>query len=442
MPAALFIMATLILPLPAHADSLTDILTATYDSHPAIKAKREELKALDENVSQALAGWRPTVEANYTKGRKRTDFAGTGRRYTDDDSKSLVIDQPLFSGGETLARTRSAKSLVLSGRADLRNTEQETLFGAVQAYMAVLRSESVLSLSSNNASVLRQQLKASKERFEVGELTRTDVAQSEARVSRAEADENQAKGQADIDKAAFRRVVGFDAGTLAMPATKLSLPATVEEAQELALSNNPRVDVSKYREVAAQNDIDVGVAAILPDVSLRGAFNRQDNVGTLGNSSLDSDSVTVNVSIPLYQGGAEYSAVREAENVAQRRKFEALDTYNQVRETVNRSWQQYVTAKNAIHSREDAIKAAQIALEGVKQEQEFGARTTLDVLDQEQELFQAKVELVRAQHDQVVSEYGLLAAIGRLNPQELALNAQSYDPEKHYEKVKYKLIGF
>lgn len=425
----------------AYADPLTDTLIATYNFNPAIKAKREELEALDEGVSQAVSGWRPVITGDYGRGRQRTD-AGAGRTYGDSETRQIALVQPIFSGGQTVALTKQSKNLVRSGRAELLSIEQQTLLDAVQAYMDVVQNNSVLQLSTNNSDVLGKQLKASQERFDVGEVTRTDVAQSQARQARAQSEVIQAQSDVEAARATYRRIVGVDAGDLPLPELKPLLPATLEEAQAIALANNPLVGATRFRSKAAQNEVDVRTADILPEVSLQAVSRKEEGAGAFGSTDFDQDAVTVNLSLPLYQGGAEYARVREAKNTAQRRRFEELDTFNQVRETVTRAWEQYQASKGSITSTSAAIQAAETALEGVTQEQQYGARTTLDVLDAEQELFIARVNLVRAQRNEVVSYHNLLAAMGRLTAQQLALNTPLHDPRIHYDDVKYKLIGF
>lgn len=428
---------------PVSDEEFRRALLSTYENNPQIKAEREALAQLDEQLSQAVAGFFPTITGNYQRGRQRNDFGGVGWNYENQTAKTLVIDQPIFQGGETLSRILSAKNTIMAGRSRLLAVEQDRLGAAVQAYMDVYQGKAVMELSRNNVNVLKQQLQATQDRFSVGEVTRTDVAQSEARLSRAQSELEQAEGDLATARATFKRVVGYDApDSLPLPPTAQGLPASLDEAAKLALGNNPNLSASKFSEQAAEKDVYTRVAALLPSVSVQGRLNREDGAGVRGDEQFDTDSLLLNVRVPLYQSGAEYGRIREAKNISQRRKFETLDTTDEVREQATRAWERYQSSRASIVSTQDSIKAAEVALDGVRQEQQYGARTTLDVLDAEQELFLARVNLVRAQRNEVVSMYNLVTAMGRLTAKDLALGAKLYDPEVHYDSAKFKLIGF
>jgi len=418
-------------------------LAVAYTSNPNIKAERENLKGLDENMPQALSGWLPTARVNAERGRQRNNIDNTGWNYEDVDTKQLVVSQPVFNGGETIAQTRSARHLIKAGRAQLLNVEQTTLFNAVTAYMDVVRDQSVLDLSKKNVDVLRQQSKASKDRFDVGEVTRTDVAQSDARVSQAEADRIQAQGNLASSRANYKRVIGSDSATLLVgPKTLPPIPDTLEEVMEIALVYNPTINLTKHRAISADSDVDVRIADLLPDLSLNASMNRDDNAGQGGSTEFDTDAVTLNLTVPLYQSGAEWSRVRQAKAIKRQRDFNALDAHDETRQLVTRAWEQYQTAKAKIVSNKESIAAAEIALSGVRQEQLYGARTTLDVLDAERELFVTRVDFVRSERDEMVAAYNLLAVMGRLNPAYLDLGVKPYDPKEHYNSVKFQFIGF
>lgn len=436
MGASLMVMAS-----GAQADMFRDSLQSAYDYSPRLKAEREALEVLNEAVNQAVSGWRPNVIGNYSVERQRTRFGTEEWSYEDADTRQLTLDQPIFQGGETIARIRSAKNSVKAGRKQLEAIEQNVLLDAVRAYMDVFQNQSVLELSHNNLEVLKKQLQATRDRFDVGEVTRTDVAQSEARVSRAESDYVQAQGALATAQGEFLRVMGHEAGTLTMPGNIPQIPASLNEAIEIAQNNNPDLLSSKYREQAADSDVWVRGAALLPSVNLQGTLRRETGAGIFGDSDFDTDSIGLNMRIPLYQSGAEYSRIREAKSQLQRRKFDILNTSDTVRENVTRAWEQLQTARAVIKAQEDNIRAAEIALDGVKQEQQYGARTTLDVLDAEQELFVARVNHVRARRDEVVAMYNLLSTLGSFTAQAVNLKV-NYDPSIHYNDVKYQMIGF
>lgn len=426
----------------AEAGEFSDALKSAYDTNPRIKADRNALESLDESVAQAISGWRPSLGAEYEKGRQRTRAGGLGWSNSDLGSRTLTLTQPLFRGGGTLARTESADERVLAGRAHLHNTEQQVLLDAVTAYMDVVRDASVLELSRNNVEVLKKQLQASRDRFDVGEVTRTDVAQSEARLARAESDTIQSEGNLASSRATFERVIGFKAERPVAPESFPELPAAREDALTLALKNNPALREAEHQRNARESDENVAISGILPTVSLKGEMRRSEGTGFTGTTDFDNDSVTVNVGVPLYQSGAEYSRVREAKARSHESKYELSNIRDAVRQQTIQAWERLQTSVSTIASTQSAINAAEIALDGVKQEQLYGARTVLDVLDAEQELFVARVNLVRADRDRVVAVYNLLGALGKLTVKDIGIETKVYNPEEHYEDVKYRFIGF
>lgn len=440
-------LVALLASFSAHAQEDTDLfkdaLSATYQNNPRIKAERQKLQGTDENVNQALSGFRPSAGITYDRGRKRTDFGGAGWNYADVNDTTIRAEQPLFRGFGTISSYRAAKQRVKAGQADLMAVEQAVLLQAITAYVDVVSNQSILELSRNNKDVLEKQLQASKDRFEVGEVTRTDVAQSEARLSQARTDVIESEGQLISAIAAFERTIGFKPeGALNLPDHAPELPASLQEALNQARDANPQLLSALRNYKASDYDITTNISTILPRVSLIGQMTDQKSAGLLGNSKLEQDSVIVNFQIPLYQSGAEYSRVREAKAIARQQKHNAMETELSVEEGVTRAWEDLETSIATITERNDQINAAEIALDGVKQEQEYGARTVLDVLDAEQELFSARTNLVRAQRDRTVATYNLLVTLGQLSPEALELGVASYDPNEHYEDVKWKPIGF
>lgn len=427
---------------PAQAAGFSDALKSAYETNPRIKAERKALETLDEGVAQAISGWRPSISADYDKGRQRTSTEGADWSNSDLETRSLTVSQPLFRGGGTVARTESADERVLAGRANLSGTEQQVLLDAVTAYMDVVRDASVLDLSRSNVEVLKKQLQASRDRFDVGEVTRTDVAQSEARLARAESDAAQSEGNLTSSRATFERVIGFKPETPVAPTKFPDLPATQEDAITLALKNNPTLIEANHQEKARESDEFVAISSILPEVSLRGQMRRSEGSGFAGDTDFDNDSVTVNVGIPLYQSGSEYSRVREAKARSSQSKFELANSRDAVRQQTIQAWERLQTSIATIASTQAAINAAEIALDGVKQEQLYGARTVLDVLDAEQELFVTRVNLVRAEHDRVVAVYTLLGTTGQLTVKNIGVETEIYNPEEHYDDVKYQFVGF
>lgn len=428
----------------AQAGAFEDALKSAYESNPRIAAQRRSLEQSDERVSQAISTIRPNITTSYSNGRQRTRFDADQWSYNDAESKELQVTQPIFQGGAEYFRYSSAKNLMMAGRAELDNLTQDVLLDAVTAYMDVIQNQSVLDLSKNNEKVLQKQLEASRNRFEVGDVTRTDVAQSEARYSRAQTDSIQAKGDLESSLANFERVMGFRPENLPLPIPEAfpEMPASLEDAINRAIENSPVLVAAGYQKDSSEDDIGTNVAALLPQVSLNGSMRRQDGAGVTGSSAFDTDSLTVNVSLPLYQRGTEYSRVREARILAKRSEFREQDAEDAVREATIQAWERWQTSVSTIKAQQEAIRAAEVALSGVRKEQEYGARTILDVLNAEQELFAARVNLVRADRTRLVAIYNLLTVIGDMTLSKLNIKAADYDPTEHYDSVKWQLIGF
>ncbi|MEZ5691611.1 MAG: TolC family outer membrane protein [Rickettsiales bacterium] len=420
--------------------SLRKTLEYVYDNHPQIKAKREELKAIDENVAQAISGFRPDVTANLSKGRERIKSTTPDWNYGDSKSKNIVVNQPIFKGGRTLADLKTSKERVKAARAELLSTEQELLFNAVVSYTDVVEKYYVLKLNQKNVDVLKRQLEATKSRFKVGDLTLTDVSQSEARLARAVADERQALGDLEVVKATFNRIIGYEANKdMKMPPVPSEIPTSLAKAQEIASSNNPILIAARHLEKSADSDVYSKASSLLPDVSLQGVASRSDSANNF--SSFDSDSIKLNVTIPIYRSGAEWSRLRQARNLAQQAKFNTIDTNKSIIENVTIAWEAYNTSKEIIKSNQAAVEAAKVALNGVRKENEYGVRTILDVLDAEQEAFFAEVSLIKAIRNEKIQAYRLLATIGKLTNEGLKIKTTTESPKKHYDSIKYQLIG-
>jgi len=428
---------------PAAAESLTDALAAAYGTNPTLQAQRAQLRATDEGVSQALSGWRPTVEAQGTVGRTKTtvmaSFSNSG--IVDPRTYSVTLNQNLFAGGRTFNATEQAEYNVEAGRGTLESVEQSTLLDAVQAYMNVIRDQSVVELNRNNVEVLRRQLEATTDRFIVGELTRTDTAQAEARLSLAKSNLIGSEAQLTTSRAFYERVVGQMPGTLERPKGVENLPDTEEAARAMAEENNPTLRAARHAEAASRSAISVAKGALLPSVDVQLSYQYAEDPTTTVRESEQSSILGV-LTIPLYQGGDEYSRVREAKEINNRSRLEVMSTLREVDERVRVAWDQLRSSRASIVSTKEGVNASAIALEGVRQESEVGARTTLDVLDAEQEYLNARVSLVGAERDLAVAEYGLLAAMGLLTARNLELPVDYYDPDENYGEVRNKWIGF
>lgn len=430
-------------PMPQADAALKNVLAYVYEHHPQLAAEREKVKAMDENVAIAVSDFRPSAVADYGKGRERQNNTATGRwEYGDTETKGLTVVQPVFSGLSGVAGFKAAKERLKAARADLTALEQQVLFNAVVAYTDLVEKQSVLNLAQNNVDVLIKQRDAAQIRFDVGELTKTDVAQAESRLATAKADEQRAVGDLATARARYVRLIGIEPEEgVAMPGVPTNLPQTLEEANALAREANPILQAAKQREKAFASDIRVRSGAILPSVDIEGTMRRSEG-GNVFINRYENDAIMLNVTVPLYQTGAEWARVRQARNLAQQAKFDTIDTGLAVSQDVTSAWQNYVTAESVIVSTEKAAKASELALEGVRQENEYGVRTVLDVLDAEQEYMDTKVNLVRAIRNHKIEAYRLLASVGKLTVDQLGLGIKAYDPKENYDNVKYQLLGW
>jgi len=440
-PIALCLALTAMLHAPAEAASLYEALATAYATNPTLEAERANLRATDEGVPQVLSEWRPSVIGRAQAGHEWDKQTSPLQAETETSPRTydVTVRQPIFDGFGTVSGTSQAENQVEAGRARLISTEQVVLLNAVTAYMAVVRDAAVLDLNRSNERVLQAQLEATEARFEVGELTRTDVAQAQSRLQGAIAQRIQAEGQLTSSRAIYRQVIGEDPVEVAMPADTPPLPSNRDEAVALSQAA-PNVVAAQFDERAAKDDIDVQFSDMLPSVAIEGSYQHRDDVG-LRDSESNVGQVLGTVTIPLYQAGAPDSRVRQSkQRFMQTRRLtdEALRAAEQEAIT---SWQGLQTAIAQSQSFEEQVRAADLALEGVRQEQEVGARTVLDVLDAEQESLNAKVSLVSSQTDRVVAQYRLLAAGGALTAANLALDVEFYDPRRHYDQVRDKFIG-
>jgi len=427
----------------AHAQTLEEALIAAYNNNPTLLAERARLRSTDELAPQALAGWRPTVRLAADIGKSRTDSntaVVSNPQTRTPRSAALQVSQPVYDGGRTPAALEQSENTIRSGQAQLSATEQAVLLSAATAYMNVVRDQAVLELNINNVQVLRRQLEASRDRFRVGEITRTDVSQSEARLARSIADRVAAEGNLQASRAAFENVVGIMPERLKAPAVVSDLPSSLPQAVELAATQNPSVIATSLAAQAAVNGVDVARSDLLPDVTLNGSLSRNENTVITGSRS-DVAQATVNLTVPLYQAGAVYSRVRQQKHVANQRRIETDQQRRDAIESAARAWEALQAAQAQISSFRAQIEASEIALEGVQREAQVGSRTVLDVLDAEQELLDSRVNLVRAQRDEGVAAVQLKSAIGRMTAPGLSLPVDIYDPTRNYETVRGKWFG-
>ncbi len=432
----------------AMAENLSGVLSHTYENSLTINAERTGLKAVDESVAKAKSGYRPSVVGQGSIGRSRTqsiydrEFGGTKmEQYQDPNSISVSFVQPVFSGLSTYNTVKAAKSQVKSARSNLYNTEQATLLDAVSVYMDVIRDKAVLKLQINNEKVLKRHLDSYQKRFKAGELTRTDVAQSEARLSGATATRIAAEGQLEVSNANYFDVVGLEPAAIMedVKDTSIRVPKTLEEALQEAMTHNPQIKAIEHAVEAAGYTVSAQKGALSPQVDVTAAAAKNHDVNTFKRN--DAWEVMANMRVPLYQSGAEYANIREAKQIENQYRILLAKVKQSVRAQTVSAWENYTSNRAQIASIEDQIKASKIALDGVIREAQVGSRTVLDVLDAEQEHLDNQVLLVKVHRDEIVSAYALLAAVGQLNPEGLNLNVTTYDPKAYYEEVKNKWFG-
>ena len=364
-----------------------------------------------------------------------------GENTINTQSLSLELRQPLYDGGSTGNRTKSAEERVFAARARLLEVEQQVLLSTAFAYFDVVRDQQVSNLNNNNEQVLMRQLQAARDRFEVGELTRTDVSQAEARLADSVASRIAAEGSLAISRSAYEAAVGEFPGTLDFPPAE-SMPEVLDprSTQDIAQRRNPTLIAAIHLERAALYDISAAAGRLLPEVYLDSSLARAIEPNTFSDER-DSFQVGITGRIPLYQSGAEYAKIRELRMRAVQRRKEVDEQRRNVRDQLFRFWEELVTARARILSFEKSVEANEIALDGVNQEAEVGARTILDVLDAEQELFEARVNLVRVKRDEAIALYRLLAISGGMTAKELGLAVDYYDAGYHYSLVKDKWYG-
>ena len=434
-------------PQKAPGFSLQEALGVAYETNPQLGAAQAGLRATDETVAQANANWRPTISATGTYGFEKFNYSGSpGWFGTHPLNAQLGLSQSIFRGGRTYAEIGKAKAMVRGARAQLLAAEQTVLLGAATAYMDVVRDNAILKLRQQNVEVLRRQRDMTALEFKAGSLTRTDVAQSEARLATAQSGLVAAEGQLAISRSNFLQAIGRPAETLEdLPALPGVIPGNEDDALGLALKQNPAMVSAQENERAASYAVDDAVGALLPEVSVQGgySYSQQSYSSTIGAGSVVHGlGVLAQINVPLYQGGAEEATIRQAKELHAQAKLNVNATDLQVRNAVSAAWNTFQAAEASIASNQATEKADEIAFMGVRKEQQVGGRTILDVLNAQQELLNAQVAVVTSQRDATVAAFQVLAAAGTLTAKSLGLKVKLYDPLAHYESDAARWIGF
>ncbi len=445
--AAVGLFAGLLTGGGALGQTLTDALVMAYRTNPALLAERAQLRAQDEGVAQALSGWRPTVTIGVNGGRQWYNSipmaSGSNSTVFSTEyprSGQLVITQNIYKGGKIEAQTRAADYNVLAERSHLQLIEQTTMLNAASAYINVVEAQALLDLSINNEQVLAKQLEATRDRFQVGEVTRTDVSQAEASLSAAHAGRQAAESQLAIARANYRNEMGVDPGQLIDPGEPLGLPGARDEALSLAQHQNPNVTAAAYSERSALANVDVQLSGLLPSLSIQALLSKSEQQASRIDDTTSAQILAV-LSLPIYTGGLADSQVRQAKEQVGAARLQVEVAQRQAIQDAATAWDTLASARAQALSFSDQIKANQVALEGVQQEALAGLRTVLDVLNAQQALLTSQVSLVQSKHDGIQAAYNLLNAAGRLTARDRQLPVEYYDPTNHYNETRGKWRG-
>ena len=430
-------------PPPAAAETLRQALAAAYKFNPRLDAERARLRATDEEVPRAKSGYRPSITGSADVGYQRTETKPStgGASETHPKGYGVTATQPIFSGFRTVNSVRAAEATVRAGRESLRIVEQSVLLEAVTAYVDVVRDQAIVRLRENNVNVLTRELRATQDRFSVGEVTRTDVAQAEARRAASVSALDLARANLKTIRATYERVVGHPPSNLEEPrAQDRRLPTSVNEAVSIGSKESPNVVAALYLEQAARHTVDLIWGELLPTVQVDADYAKRFDQSS-GIDESEATSVTGRVVVPFYEGGEVRARIRQAKHthVSRLQEVEQARTENQA--LAVSAWSLLMASRAQLESDQVQVTASRTALTGVREEERVGQRTLLDVLNAEQELLNAEVQLATTRRNLVVASYNVLSSVGRLTAADIAVTAEVYDPEVHYHEVRRKWFG-
>jgi len=439
LAAVFWITFVAFFPRTADATSLQDALRAAYQNNPTLESTRATLRAQDESVAQAGAGLRPSLALSGS-GSRTYSISTPGADPVDSFRASLNSQLTLYDGGRTKNAVAAAENSVYATRANLQTAEQGVLLQAVIAYLDVRRDQRLLALANSNIHLIEQQVQATKDRFAAGAVTRTEVALAEAQLAAAKTSLAAKSGAYALSKEVYRAVIGVAPVNLQAPPALPKIPSSVAAAESIAVREHPSLKAAQFNEKAAEFDLERARGARRLNLSLSGSVDYSN-----GSSPFTSESTSATIalagSMPIYQGGAISSAMRSASEILVSRSAKTNDVMRSVRQSTASAWANIRVARASITAASLQIEASQIAFDGIQEEQRLGARTTLDVLDAEQNLLNAKSSLANAQRDKYVAVYNLLTAMGVLNVDTLALGIPAYDPSVHFNAVRNGPIG-
>lgn len=426
----------------AHAGTIFEAWNETYKSNPTLQAQRAYLRAIDENVAIAKSGYRPNIYLNgsYTE----SNVSGDQNYDVDNGSIAAKISQPIFSGFQTVNSVKAADSTVKAEQNNLYSVEQNVLLNASTAYLNVVRDEAIVNLQKNNEKLLKKRLDETIQRFNVGEVTRTDVSQARARHSQAQADRITSEGNLQASKAEYMKIIGSAPENLSYPEDiKKYFPANLDEAYNYAVDHNYIIKQAKNMLNAQTYNVAANNGALLPSVTLDGTASKNTNDNSTYDGKVTTDNLEwgVNLRVPLYSSGESRAKIRQSKYQKWQAQEQVVEAERVVRSGVESAWEYMVSNEAKITSIKDQVKANEIALDGVQKEEALGNRTILDVLDAYQELLSSNVEEVKARRDYFVSGMELLVAMGKLTAKDLNLDVDIYDPNKYYEETKDKWLS-
>ncbi|MDH6264384.1 TolC family outer membrane protein [Bradyrhizobium sp. BR13661] len=432
----------------AETETLEQAWSEAYRINPSLQSERAKLRSTDEAVAQAQSHWRPSIDATanigktyqYLPAQKQVgldpNFSDTSRSY------GVQVSQPLFRGFRTDSETEAAENQVHSGRAKLDDAEQQLFVDTATAYLDLIRDQAVLESNRENEHVLEQKLKETGVRAHYGELTQTDVRQAESRLARAHVARYQAETSLTADQASYARLVGHMPEQLASVDLHLAESKELDDLLHLAETRNPKVIAARYDIDEAKAEVDLNKGSLLPEINLVGSRTQNWGQSITVPGHQDSSQILVQATMPLYRAGTDYSKTRQAEQTVTARRMDLEEARHKARETAHNAFQTFQSAESAVEADKDEVKAAAEALAGVREESKVGTRTTLDVLNAEQELLDAKIDLAKSLHDRNLAIVQIKAAIGILTVAALQLSVPAYDPEQHYHDVRNQWIGF
>ena len=430
-------------PSAARAESLNEALASAYQYNPRLDAERARLRATDENVARAMSGFRPTVngQADFNYQNIASTPATTSSGLAHPRNYSISAEQSVFNGFRTVNAVKGSEAGVRAGREQLRFTEQSILLDAATAYMNTLRDQAIVRLRESNVGFLSTELKATQDRFAVGEVTRTDVAQSQARRAGAVSDLDLAQANLKSSRASYEQIVGHPPGDLAQPSGYESgLPHSLDEAIAVAMKENPNVVGSLYSEEEARYSVDEIRGELLPEVSVSANYSASDDLSPFLKDQ-ERTTLTGRVTVPIYEGGETYARVRQAKHTHISKLQEIEQSRTEVQARVVAAWSQLQAAKAQLESDKVQVESNEIALSGVREEERVGQRTLIDVLDAQLELVNAQVRLVGTKRNIVVTNFTVLQSIGRLEMSQMGLTSPVYDAEIHANEVRRQWFG-